>query len=118
MLQLNGLSHRVGELELGVQLDEGDVEGSRERVVVLRVPGLPVFNLQLDPFRVMVDLNRFGLKSKRSLVMACCWFMSAALVGLHNPEVAFALLIQRIQVQIPALPCFFLLLSLQDRTHL
>ena len=64
MLRLNGLSHRVGELELGVQLDEGDVEGSRERVVVLRVPGLPVFNLQLDPFRVMVDLNRFGLKSK------------------------------------------------------
>ena len=39
--------------------------------------------------------------------------MSAALVGLHNPEVAFALLIQRLQVQIPALPKFFLLLSLQ-----
>ena len=75
LLQLNGLSHRVGELELGVQLDEGDVEGSRERVVVLRVPGLPVFNLQLDPFRVMVDLNRFGLKSKRSrlkLVAGLC----------------------------------------------
>ena len=60
-------SHHCRELELCVELDESDVEGSGVGIVIFGVALLPLVDLEFHSLRMLVDLLGLGLTNRSKI---------------------------------------------------